>query len=98
MTNKNELVFDPFAGVSSAGVAAIIHNRVFWGCEIIDEYINISKERLQESLKGTIKYRPFNQPIYDSTKSKLSKRPQEWTVAQDDESFNNSTGEEDGLL
>lgn len=78
MTNENGLVFDPFAGVSSAGVAAIVHNRHFWGCEIVDEYINISKERLQEAEEGTIKYRPFDQPIYDAKQSKLSKTPDEW--------------------
>ena len=33
---------------------------------------------LQEAVDGTIKYRPFNQPIYDSTQSNLSKIPSEW--------------------
>ncbi len=78
MTNEGELVFDPFAGASSAGVAAIVHNRNFWGCEVVDEYVEISRERLQESVDGTIKYRPFDQPIYDAKKSNLSKAPDEW--------------------
>ena len=78
MTNERELVFDPFAGVSSAGVAAIIHRRNFWGCEIVDEYIDISKRRLEESLDGTVKYRSFDQPIYDAKQSNLSKAPDEW--------------------
>lgn len=78
MTNEGELVFDPFAGVSSAGVAAIIHNRHFWGCEIVDEYVEIGRQRLQDSIDGTIKYRPFDQPIYDYRKSNLSKIPDEW--------------------
>ncbi len=78
MTNENELVFDPYAGASSAGVAAIVHNRRFWGCEVVDEYIKISEERLRESIDGTIKYRPFDQPIYDAKKSNLSKEPEEW--------------------
>ena len=63
MTNEGELVFDPFAGVASAGVAAIVHNRTFWGCEVVDEYVEISRERLQKSIEGTVKYRPFDQPI-----------------------------------
>jgi len=78
MTNEGELVFDPFAGVASAGVAALLHNRVFWGCEVVDEYIDISEDRLQDSLDGTVKYRPFNLPIYDPKQSNLSKRPSEW--------------------
>lgn len=78
MTNEGELVFDPFAGVASAGVAAIVHNRTFWGCEVVDEYVEISRERLQKSIEGTVKYRPFDQPIYDATQSNLSKAPDEW--------------------
>lgn len=78
MTNSGELVFDPFAGVASAGVAAVIHDRAFWGCEIVDEYIDIGKQRLQASVDGTVKYRPYDKPIYDSSKSNLSKSPKEW--------------------
>ena len=78
MTNSGELVFDPFAGASSSGVAAVIHGRSFWGCEIVDEYIDISQTRLQESVEGTVKYRPFDKPIYDASKRNPSKRPNEW--------------------
>ena len=78
MTNERELVFDPFAGVASAGVAAIIHNRYFWGCEVVNDYIDIGRRRLQESIDGTVRYRPADQPIYDSSKSKLSKAPEKW--------------------
>lgn len=76
-TNEGGLVFDPFAGVASAGVAAIIHNRSFWGCEIVDEYVQIGKERLQQSISGTIKYR-INKPLYNPSQSNLSKTPDEW--------------------
>lgn len=78
MTNPDELVFDPFAGASSTGVAAIVHGRVFWGCEIVKQYVEISKQRLQSAQDGTIKYRPFDKPIYDSRLSNLSKIPEEW--------------------
>lgn len=33
LTNQSDLVFDPFAGVASAGVAAAMHGRRLWGCE-----------------------------------------------------------------
>ena len=77
LTNVNDLVFDPFAGVASSGVAAIIHDRNFWGCEIVDEYIKIGKDRLEQSIDGTIKYRA-DKPIYDPSQSNLSKIPEEW--------------------
>lgn len=81
MTNPKGLVFDPFAGVASAGVAALINNRNFWGCEIVDDYVQIGKERLIQSIEGTIKYRE-NKPLYDPGKSNLSKTPDEWKESE----------------
>jgi adenine-specific DNA-methyltransferase len=78
MTNEGDLVFDPFAGTASSGVAALLHMRSFWGCEIMDNYIKIGQRRLQDTLSGTIKYRPHDKPIYDSSTSKLSRIPDEW--------------------
>jgi len=85
MTNPRELVFDPFAGAASSGVAAIIHGRNFWGCEIVDDYINICQERLQESIDGTVKFRPFDKPIYNPGQSNLSKIPDEWKTHTSEE-------------
>jgi adenine-specific DNA-methyltransferase len=76
LTNEGDLVFDPFAGVASAGVAAALHDRKFWGCELLPEFAKIGKERMQEALDGTAVYRPHDKPLYDHTKSKLSKAPE----------------------
>lgn len=75
MTNEGEWVFDPFAGVASAGVAAAIHGRRFCGCDISKEYLEIGQKRIVDALKGDEKYRPHDRPIYDHTKSKLSLKP-----------------------
>ena len=80
MTNEGDWVFDPFAGVASAGVAAAIHKRKFCGCDISSEYLDIGKERIEEALQGKAKYRPHDKPIYDHTQSKLSKRPDEFDL------------------
>ncbi|MCR5694877.1 MAG: site-specific DNA-methyltransferase [Clostridia bacterium] len=80
MTNEGGLVFDPFAGVASSGVAAILNSRCFWGCEIVDEYIKIGKDRLLQSIDGTIRYRK-NKPLYNPSRSNLSKMPDEWKDA-----------------
>ena len=73
LTNPGDLVFDPFAGVASAGVAAAIHKRRFWGCELLQKYAHIGVERINDALHGRSVYRPHDQPIYDHTKSNLSK-------------------------
>lgn len=35
MSEPGAVVFDPFAGVASAGVAAAVHGRRFIGCRLI---------------------------------------------------------------
>jgi len=74
LTTENALVFDPFAGVGSAGVACAIHNRRFLGAEIASKYISIAKSRIEDAIRGEARYRPHDKPIYDHTTSKLSVR------------------------
>lgn len=45
-TNPNDLVFDPFAGSASTGVAAISLGRNFIGSELEQEYADIGRRRL----------------------------------------------------
>lgn len=78
LSNEGSLIFDPFAGVASSGVAALANGRHFWGCEIMPEYIEIGKGRLINTLKGTEKYRPIEQPLYNHKNSRLSHYPEEW--------------------
>lgn len=78
LSNKNDLVFDPFSGVASTGVAALMNQRHFWGCEIVPEYVNVAKTRLEDALKGSARYRPINKPLYNPKGSKLSLVPDEW--------------------
>lgn len=75
MTAEGDLVFDPFAGVGSAGVASAIWHRRFWGCDISLEYLEIGKDRLVRALAGSERYRPHDRPLYDHTTSQLSRKP-----------------------
>ena len=75
LTDHDDLVFDPFAGVASAGVAALLHSRCFWGCELQQRYVNEGAARLHDTLAGCVRYRPHTKPLYDHTKSTLSRRP-----------------------
>lgn len=78
LTNEGDVVFDPFAGVSSAGVAATVHKRRFWGCEICPEYMAEGVRRVNDALAGRALYRPHDKPLYDYTQSKLSIFPKEF--------------------
>lgn len=79
LTNPGGLVFDPFAGVASAGVAAAVHRRRFWGCELVPGYVEIGLKRLQDALDGNAKYRPHDKLVFDNTQSNLSKPPLAWS-------------------
>jgi adenine-specific DNA-methyltransferase len=42
---------------------------------VIGEYVRIGQQWLTDALTGKAKYRPHDKPIYDHTKSPLSKIP-----------------------
>ncbi len=67
LTDEGDPVFDPYMGVGSSVVAAIMHNRKGYGCDIVDEYVNIALDRVRSLRLGTLKTRPMNKPIYDPT-------------------------------
>lgn len=83
LSNPGDLVFDPFAGVGSTGVAAAIHGRRFWGCELMAKYAKTGTQRIQNALDGKCAYRPHDKPLYDHAQSNLSKRPEEWKKDND---------------
>ena len=77
LTNENEVVFDPYMGVGSAGAAANMENRKFLGSDLDHSYVVTAKERINNVLNGTIKYRPLSKPIFNHKLSPLSKNPKE---------------------
>lgn len=68
MTEEGDKVFDPYMGVGSAVVAALKHGRQGYGCDVIEEYVEIAWERVQALQSGTLRTRPMGKPVYDPTK------------------------------
>ncbi|MDX8432845.1 site-specific DNA-methyltransferase [Mesorhizobium abyssinicae] len=58
------LVFDPFAGVASTGVAAALEGRAFLGAEVDKRYCEVSELRWQAVLSETIRVRPIDKPVF----------------------------------
>ena len=65
LTNPGDVVFDPYMGVGSSVVAAAMHDRVGYGCDVVDEYVDIAWNRIHALRAGTLKTRPMNKPVYD---------------------------------
>jgi len=65
MTNEGSWVLDPFMGVGSTAIAALMHRRRSVGAEIIPEYIEIAKDRITRAEQGRLRIRPMGRPVYD---------------------------------
>ncbi|MCX6556988.1 MAG: site-specific DNA-methyltransferase [Candidatus Aminicenantes bacterium] len=65
LTNENDWIFDPFLGVGTSIVAAIINKRKGMGAEIMQKYVKIAKQRINLAFNGDLKTRPKDRPIYD---------------------------------
>jgi adenine-specific DNA-methyltransferase len=67
MTDAGDNVFDPYVGVGSSVVAALMHERHGYGCDILQDYIDIAWERVRALRNGTLRTRPMGKPVYDPT-------------------------------
>ena len=65
MTDIGDSVFDPYMGVGSSVVAALMHDREAFGCDVVSEYVEIARERVNDLLAGTLQTRPMGKPVYD---------------------------------
>lgn len=79
LSNEGGWILDPYAGVGSTLLAAYKNNRNAVGIELFDKYIKIGKQRLNLLRKNKLPFRNIDQPIYDHTKSYLSKLPEEFS-------------------
>ncbi len=50
-SNPEDIVFDPFMGVGSTGVAALEMNRKFVGFELEESYFNAAQKRIEQNTK-----------------------------------------------
>jgi site-specific DNA-methyltransferase (adenine-specific) len=48
-TEPDHIVLDPFTGSSTTGIAAVKHGRKFVGIDMEEKYLNVSKQRYQDS-------------------------------------------------
>ncbi len=65
LTNPGDAVFDPYMGVGSSIIAAITHDRIGYGCDVVQQYVDIARERVQALREGSLKTRPMHKPVYD---------------------------------
>jgi adenine-specific DNA-methyltransferase len=65
LTNKRDLVVDPFLGAGTTAVAAILHGRRVAGSDIATKYLAIARRRVRDAVVGKLRRRPFGKPVYE---------------------------------
>jgi len=64
LTNSGDNVLDPYLGVGSTAVAALKNGRNAYGCDVVQDYIDIAQGRIDQLHEGILRTRPMNKPIY----------------------------------
>ena len=65
LTNKDDIVLDPFTGTGTSMLAALKQDRKCVGCEKDLDYIDIAKHRIKQFINNELPYRPLGKPIHN---------------------------------
>ena len=65
-TKEGDLVLDPFCGSSTTGVTTVLLNRHYVGIDLEDEYLQLSKKRLEEAIEN----KTANIPVFKKVASR----------------------------
>jgi adenine-specific DNA-methyltransferase len=65
LTNERDAVLDPYVGVGSTVIAALKNGRSAYGCDTVQEYVDVAWSRVHQLRAGTLQTRPMGKPVYD---------------------------------
>ena len=77
LTNVNDWVLDPYAGVASSLVASLKRDRRCIGAEKEKDYYEIALSRIVKYFQEKLLIRPLGKPIHEPA-GKLAQIPEEW--------------------
>lgn len=79
---NNGIVFDPYMGAGSSGVAAMAEGRRFIGAELEKKYFGLASARLEATARGDATFRPIERPIFQpDPRSELATIPPHFFTA-----------------
>lgn len=78
LTSENDLILDPFMGVGTTAVAALLENRRFAGSELDRNYYDIAVKRIRDTLNGEIKIRQDKPVMSPNPNMAVAKLPKEF--------------------
>jgi len=79
LTDPDDWVLDPYAGVGSALIGAIRHDRRAMGAEKELSYVEVALDRIERYLGGSLPIRPLGKPVHQpSGNERVTQMPDEW--------------------
>lgn len=75
LTDEDDWVLDPFMGVGTTAIAALMHRRRAIGAETMPEYAEVARERIRLAEAGELRIRPMDRPVYDPESPRLDVPP-----------------------
>lgn len=79
LTNEGDTVLDPYGGVGSSALAALLLNRKAISVERDEKYVKDTIERVKSMVNGTLRIRKLGTRVYTPTgREKVSKIPESW--------------------
>ena len=76
LTDEGDWVLDPFMGVGTTAIAALMHRRRAIGAETMPKYVEVARERIRLAEAGELRIRPMDRPVYDPESPRLNVPPQ----------------------
>ena len=76
LSDADDWVLDPFLGVGTTIIAALMHGRRGMGAEISREYVETARERIRLAERGLLRIRPMDRAVYDPATPGLNLPPQ----------------------
>lgn len=79
LTDENDVVLDPFGGVGSSALAALLLGRKAISVERDERYVDTTLERVRAMVNGTLRIRKLGTRVHIPTgKEKVSRIPESW--------------------
>ena len=76
LSNKGDIVYDPYSGSGTTALACYLNDRKFLGTELDEQYFKISIDRLKSAFEGNVKIREDKPVMTPDPKSKVAQKPE----------------------
>ena len=78
LTQKGDMVLDPFVGSGSTAVAAALNQRSFIAIEINKKFVAVTQKRIEQAVDGTLRHRDDSPPLRPDPAWKVARVPDQF--------------------